>query len=273
VEASGGPARFTDEQRLAFGRAAELYDEIRPGYPKNVVDGLILTADLVDGDRVYEVGAGTGKGTIELARRGLAVLGIEPDPSMLRIARRHCMAFDRVSLIASDFEHFDQTAPRRALISFQAWHWTAPELRYQRAHRLLSPGGTLAAIWSFPDWQRCSLRQTLVAAYEGSAPGMGADFPMHPASEPTALAGDWQVETTAAGLFENPTVRLFRWCCRYSSTEYIRLLQTHQDHILLTADRRSRLLTTIYNAIEVGGGTIDLPLTSHLCTASRRDGA
>jgi SAM-dependent methyltransferase len=269
VNATGVTSGFSDEQRLAFGRAAELYDEMRPGYPTAVIDRLMSTAGLADGNLVYEVGAGTGKGTVELARRGLEVLAIEPDPDMVRVARGHCSPFPAVSLLETSYEQWKPTEPRSALISFQAWHWTRPELRYRIAHRAVSPGGTLAGIWSFPDWDRCPLRPRLTAAYQNAAPDMLPDFPMHPASDPTLLAGDWQNETTQAGLFDNPAIWQFEWSQHYSSADYRRLLQTHQDHMLLDTQQQSRLLAAIGGAIDIDGETIDLPLTSYLCTATR----
>ncbi len=39
-----------DEQRLAFGAVAELYDRARPSYPSAAVDGLIEYAGLDAGD-------------------------------------------------------------------------------------------------------------------------------------------------------------------------------------------------------------------------------
>lgn len=266
---AGGTTGFSDQQRLAFGRAAELYDEIRPGYPAAVIDALMATAELGTGDRVYEVGAGTGKGTVELAGRGLDVLALEPDPDMARVARRNCAPFPSVSLIETDFERWQPAEPRAALISFQAWHWTRPELRYRIAHRVVRPGGRLAAIWSFPDWERCPLRARLAAAYELAAPEMLADFPMHPASDPTTLAGAWEAETTWEGLFERPAIEEFEWSQQYSAADYVRLLRTHQDHMLLEADQRDRLLARIRELIETATGTIELPLTSYVCTAIR----
>jgi SAM-dependent methyltransferase len=242
---------------------------MRPGYPKVLVDALMSLAGLVSGDCVYEVGSGTGKGTVELAGRGLEVLAIEPDPDMARLCRRHCASFPSVSVIETDFERWESSGPRKALVSFQAFHWVDPQLRYRLAHRAIRAGGTLAGVWSFPAWQRCLLRSRLALAYESAAPNMAPDFPMHPSSGPAALAGEWQAETLSEGLFENPGTRTFEWSQAYSSAGYVQLLQTHQDHILLETGSRDHLLTVIRDVIVAAGGTIDVPLTSYLCTAAR----
>ena len=262
--------RATDEQRLAFGRVAELYDRARPSYPAAVVDELIELAGLRPGDRVLEVGAGTGKLTRLLAERGLAVLALEPSAAMADLARTNCRRYPLVEIEQVDFERWQPSLPPLPLVvSAQAWHWVTPELRYERAADALDPGGTLAAIWTLPDWEHTQLRDRLRGAYRLAAPDLEADFPMHPASEPTDLAGDWQTEIEASGGFAGPEVRKHPWTCSYSSAEYLELLQTHQDHILLAPAARERLLAAVAAAIDAAGGEIVLSFVTRLCLARR----
>jgi ubiquinone/menaquinone biosynthesis C-methylase UbiE len=66
-----------------------------------------LAAALVEwvtaGSRVLEVGVGTGRVTEILLERGARVVGCEPAPAMLDLARRRLAAFaDRLELVASD---------------------------------------------------------------------------------------------------------------------------------------------------------------------------
>jgi hypothetical protein len=153
------------------------------------------------------------------------------------------------------------------VISVQAWHWITPETRYVKAHETLRPGGTLAAIWSFPDWERCAARDTLSRAYRAAGVDLPADFPMHPDSEPTRLAGQWEAEIEASGRFTAPEIRPFPWCKRYGREDYLALLKTHQDHILLAAAERRRLLQSIGRAIDAGDGSLELPLVTSVCLA------
>lgn len=258
-----------DQQRLAFGQVAELYHRARPGLPAATVDAVIDAADLKPASRIFEVGAGTGKATVQLAARGLDVLAIEPSPEMARVARATCAQFDRVEIVEADFEAWRPRERRAALISVQAWHWIDPAIRYQRAHEALLAGGTLVAIWTFPDWRQCSLRGQLSHAYAEAVPQMVADFPMHPDSQPAALAGDWHAEIDGGGWFEGPRVRTFPWVQGYAAAAYTSLLQTHQDHILLAPRRRASLLDAITEVIDAHGGTFAMPFTTHVCTATR----
>ena len=260
--------RYDVEQRLAFGEVAALYHRARPPYPEESLAALMAAGPLSAGDHVIEVGSGTGKLTTLLAERGLRVTAVEPSEEMAAVAAQTCDADDQVRIVVSEFERFVAPAPAAAVISAQAWHWIDPAVRYRRAHAALIPGGLLAAIWTFPDWGRCALRDPLREVYAGVAPQLTTDFPMHPASAPEHLAGDWTAETRVDALFTSPAVHVHHWTQDYDGAAYARLLATHQDHILLTPAERTRLLDAVAAAVDVAGG-LTLPLSTSVCVARR----
>src|SRR5690349_16763087 len=109
------------ERRLAFGNVAELYDRARPSYPDTLVDDVVGFA--APCQRALDVGAGTGKATQLFTRRGVVVTAVEPSAEMAEIARRN---LPEVTIVPSDFEHFDGTgAPFDLIYSAQAWHWVS----------------------------------------------------------------------------------------------------------------------------------------------------
>lgn len=83
----------------------------------------------------------------------------------------------------STFEAWSSGERFHAVVSVQAWHWVDPAVRYGLAHRVLAPGGTPAAVWAFPDWERCAACEALSGAYRSVPVGLRADFPMHPDAE------------------------------------------------------------------------------------------
>ena len=260
---------YTAHQRLAFGRVAELYDRARPSYPPAAMDAVIAYRGLTPGTRIVEVGAGTGKATVALAQRGLGVLALEPSPDMAAVARANCAPYPAVDILETEFERWEPAEPMAGCVSVQAWHWIDPAVRYAKARQALAPGATLAAVWMLPDWDRCPLRPSLSAAYADAAPGLVADFPMHPDSEPTRLAGDWHGEIAASEGFTAPVVHTYAWRQSYTATAYPELLSTHQDHILLADDARARLMAAVTRTIEQAGGTLELPLITYVCLAAR----
>lgn len=255
--------------RLAFGRVAELYDRLRPGYPGAAIDHVLQRGGLAPGALVVEVGAGTGKATVALARRGLRVLALEPDPEMARVLECNCAAWPQVQVRLTEFERWEPDEPASAIVSANAWHWLDPRDRLPRAHHALAPGGLLAALWTLPVWDRCSLRASLSRIYEELAPELAPDFPMHPDSDPNRLAGDWIAENDECGLFVSAAQRELPWSAPFDACTYPGLLRTHQDHILVEPEVREPLLASI-SALVGGQGGLSLPLVTRICTAIRR---
>jgi SAM-dependent methyltransferase len=72
----------------SFGAAAAAYAEHRPGYADAAVGWALEPVRTRQPLRVLDLGAGTGKLTAALARLGLDVTAVEPDPAMLAELRR-----------------------------------------------------------------------------------------------------------------------------------------------------------------------------------------
>ena len=54
---------------------------------------------------------------------------------------------------------------------------------------------------------------------------------------------------------------------RYETEEYLRLLRTHSDHILLPPQQRDALLDAVAGVIDRHGGTLELEYVTLLCLA------
>ena len=73
---------------LGFGgEVAQLYRTYRRGYPPAVIDELVDRFGLTSADVAVDLGCGTGQLTLPLASRLRAVIGVDPEPDMLAIAR------------------------------------------------------------------------------------------------------------------------------------------------------------------------------------------
>ncbi len=261
------------EQRLVFGEVAELYDKARPTYPPALIDHLGALAG--PGGRALDVGCGTGKATVLLAERGLRGVGLEPDPDMAAVARRNLAPFPAWSVATGDFEEYGADGPAGAggtasaasgfdlLTSAQAWHWLDPQRRFHQAARLLRSGGWLALFWNRTADDSSAVRRDVDAVYAELFPGLSHHGALTSGRPP---AGSPPVE---AG-FDEPLWRVFPWVCRYTTSEWTDLAQTHSDHRMLAADQRQILLDRLIAVIDGHGGTYDHPYNCWLWTARRR---
>jgi 2-polyprenyl-3-methyl-5-hydroxy-6-metoxy-1,4-benzoquinol methylase len=97
------------EQRLqraqTFDEIADLYDQGRREPPSWLYDTVFSSSGL-DPVRAHilEIGCGTGKSTLPLARRGCNVVALEMGKNLARLARQHLAAFPKVQIVNERFE-------------------------------------------------------------------------------------------------------------------------------------------------------------------------
>jgi len=157
------------------GEVAEHYARYRRGYPPRVLDGLVDAFGLTSTDVAIDLGCGTGQLTLPLSERVGAVIGIDPEPDMLRLASEaaHQRSAHRISWMLG----FDTDlpalgallAPRSvaAVTVATAIHWMDHRALFANARSLLRDGGGIAIItngaplWlQDADWSR-ALRTVL----------------------------------------------------------------------------------------------------------------
>lgn len=103
------------------------------------------SADLIDmldpkpGERVLDLGCGTGHLTAQLAGRGAAVIGLDASPSMVAQARQN---FPRLKFVLADARQMKFDEPFDAVFSNAALHWMPEASRVIRSvAAALKPGG------------------------------------------------------------------------------------------------------------------------------------
>ncbi len=240
-----------DRERLrtTFDQAADLYHDARPDYPERLFDRLVELTSARPGGRVLEVGAGTGKATLALARRGLRVTALEPGPALAAHARANLAGFPDVDIVESTLEDLPaSTEPFNLVVAATSWHWVDPGRRYALAAQALRPGGHLA-FWSAthvfpPDGD--SFFDELQPVYDEIGSPHPPDAPARPA--PGELP-DESAEIEQSGLFTVVAVEHLDWTVDYDAEAYIRLLSTFSSHIAMSASQRDRLFGEIRRRI------------------------
>lgn len=251
-----------------FGDVADLYDRHRPTYPGELADDLLDLAGAGPGDRVLEVGAGTGKATELFAARGVAVTAVEPSPGMAAVLRGKFADHSRVTIVESDFERWDPAGATFPLLySAQAWHWIDPERRYALARRALPAGGLLAAFWNRPAWGGSPLRDALLEVYREVGPDLSTEGQMHPANPDPGRQEDWVAELAAVPQFTDPVTRIYRWTQDYTGADYAGMLGTLSEYRLLDAGARERILGAVRDTIDARGPTLHMPMATLVNTA------
>jgi trans-aconitate methyltransferase len=95
------------------------------------------------GERILDLGCGTGQLTAKIAEMGAEVLGIDADRGMIAEAKAN---YPTLQFMVADARNFQVDTPYAAIFSNAALHWIKPpELAIQCMYRALQPGGRFVA--------------------------------------------------------------------------------------------------------------------------------
>jgi SAM-dependent methyltransferase len=226
----------------SFGSVAEQYDRFRPSYPAALIEDLIA----LGAAQALDVGCGTGKAGRLLAARGMSVLGVEIDPEMAEVARRHGLDVE-----VSSFEDWDASGRRFDLVlAGQAWHWLDPAVAVPKAATVLRPGGTIAVFWNIGSIDE-PFETQLDGVYRFRAPQLLRAHEERKESEPPYVH-----DLDSSKLFEPAFVRDYEWQEAYSTEHWVQMVQTHSDHVTLDAKVRAAVIADVADVIDANGGQI-----------------
>jgi SAM-dependent methyltransferase len=236
----------------SFGSVAEQYDRYRPVYPDGLIDDLAALRPA----QVLDVGCGTGKAAAALVRRGLSVLGVEPDEKMAAVARGHGMPIE-----VAAFETWEDAGRQFDLLTCgAAWHWIDPALGIAKAARVLRRGRTLARFWNYevPDEPAASAFETVYGRLAPEATRYVPSPPSHWADPPGESDTFSAVET-----------RIYEWSRTLSADEWVGMVTTFSDHQRLGRVRLTALQLALGTAIETLGGVVHVRGGTYLRLARR----
>ena len=254
--------------RAGFGVDADAFQRTRPVCPAAMFDDLVRLAGLAPGDRVAEIGAGTGQATAPLAERGLAITAIELSEPLAALARRRLAAFPAVRVVTGSFEDWEPAdTVLDAVVAFSALHWIDPGDRYAKPARLLRPGGAMVVggcAWARPPddhpfWADVQEDYRAVG-YAGDPPPPPESIPA-PHLEPQA--GEFFEE--AASLLSPP------FHLTYSAGDYLAMLASQSGTRALGAARSAEFLDRVSRRLRsLGEPDLTATFVGFLTVARRR---
>lgn len=232
--------------RGGFDRHAALYDRARPTYPDALFADLADLTGIGPGSRVLEIGCGTGKASVPLARTGAELLAVELGPRLAEIASAHLAPFSAKVVVAD----FDRWSPGEAdfdvVFSATAFHWLDPATRYVRTADMLAPGGALATVRTthvaggtqeyFRQAQYCYRRfDPATTLDDGPVPADSIPF---------------DTDLGTEGRYSEPVFRRHEWTIEYTTAEYLDVLRTYSSTFGLSKPAGEGLLRCLGSLID-----------------------
>jgi SAM-dependent methyltransferase len=200
VTSNAGQAEYWEQRSTSWIEAEDFTGMVTGSFGRRAIDGLALEP----GERVLDVGCGTGPTTIELARRvmpGGAVLGVDIAPSMLEAARARAASegIDNAEFVVADAQAGDlgDGGFDAVFSQFGVMFFSDPGAAFANLRRFLREGGRIA----FACWQDVFVNEWMLVPGSAVVAVTGQLPPMPGPGEPGpfSLADPAHVEDLLAG--------------------------------------------------------------------------
>lgn len=251
--------------RLSFDRVTEIYDRVRPGYPKALIDAIFAALPAVP--RILEVGAGTGKATVSLLEAGGRVTAVELGPQLAAFLRRRFVDQPHLTVVNAGFEDGDFALRSfDAVVSATAYHWVEERAQIERPMALLRPGGVLGIL------DMIQVDSPVDGGYYDRVQPIYERFGSARSSWEPRSYGDVVPRIAerleASGRYESVEVHRERWDQTYTSAEYRDLLFTHSGTQMLPEPERTEMVDQLVAVIDdEHAGSLTRPLVATLTLA------
>lgn len=136
------------ESPRRFQNTVDAYRQYRLDYPQRLLDRLAALMNLKPGDAVLDLGCGPGNLALPLARMGMAVTAMDPEPQMLDAAQAAAQA-EGLSIDFQQRGSGDLTpadGPFRLVTIGRAFHWMDRAATLAMLDHIVTPDGGVALL-------------------------------------------------------------------------------------------------------------------------------
>ena len=245
------------ERKYSFNEIPELYESMRPLYPAAMMDDIQQVSQIPQLGRILEIGCGTGQATLPWAKKGYVMTCLDLGEQTIAFVKNKMAAYHKVQFIHADFEtwEFDDRS-FDLVIAGSAFHWINGEIGYPKLSRILKPTGYVALFWNMHYTLDNPLYHAIQEVYQAVNPELSKQRNREKLEIRIAKRVK---EFDDSGLFQPVQIRIYPWEQTYTADEYIRLLDTFSDHIIMDPGLKVPLYSGIKDVINEHGGVIVRP--------------
>lgn len=254
----------------SFDIFANNYDDVRPGYPKEMYEDIAKICKLRESSSVIEIGAGSGIATIELAKTGCKIVGIEPGSNLVAIAKEKTKGCPNVEIVEAMFEDYESSGKFDCLIALTSFHWISEQAKYKKAYDLLNQNGHFVIVWnSFFQSDGEATKEVNSLYHE-----MLSDI--YPKGNNDVNLGVFsklngrELEIVGSDMFYLYFSRKYVTVYNYDKETYPMLLNTFPKIIKVEKERREKFLKRVGEIVEKHG-TLSVPVLTTLLITKKKD--
>ena len=260
---------------MFFDKHASIYDTARPNYLDKVYDEIAEHISVAYRQNWLEVGAGSGLASKQIITRlePQQITLLEPGHNFCEMLRKEFGGLKGVSVVESDFEHFNSDEEFDAIIAATAWHWPDPKTKYQHAAELLKPQGSLVIFRNYYGLENDKPVSLISESNSGIIISEIDELYKKYGGTAVDEANDAQAnriearhrEVRESNLFEVISEETMTWYKLVDSTTYINLLRSFQDATYLGEAFFDEMKAIIDN----NGGMIEERIVTDLIIAQK----
>ncbi|MEK5057975.1 class I SAM-dependent methyltransferase [Paenibacillus shunpengii] len=242
------------ENKETFNYIVSEYERFRPAYPKEMFDDIADYSSLKQGQKILEIGCGTGQATGGFVDKGFTdITCVELGDQLAQFTAEKFKGYPSVKVLHTAFEDWNgEGSPFDLAISGTAFHFIEPDFGYRRVWELLKHNGSMAFFWTVHVPMYDDLHQEIRLHYRELAPHLDdAALPT-----PEEIIEDRRVITDKSGFFNNLRVKEYREIHTLTSSAYVSLLNTNSKHRQLPKSVKDELFHRIQESVDRAGGTI-----------------
>lgn len=254
----------------SFDIFANNYDDVRPGYPKEMYEDITKICKLGESSSVIEIGAGSGIATIELAKTGCRIVGIEPGSNLVAIAKEKTKGYPNVEIVEAMFEDYESSDKFDCLIALTSFHWISEQAKYNKAYDLLNRNGHFVIVWNSFFQSDGVATKEVNSLYHEILPDI------YPKQDNDVNLGVFsklngrELEIVGSDMFYLYFLRKYVTVYNYDKETYPMLLNTFPKIIKVEKERREKFLKRVGEIVEKHGA-LSVPVLTTLLITKKKD--
>lgn len=254
----------------SFDVFANNYNDVRPGYPKEMYEDIAKICNLEKTSNVIEIGAGSGIATVELAKNGCKIVGIEPGANLAAIAKKKTKDYSNVEIVQSMFEDFESSEKFDCLIALTSFHWLSEQAKYKKAYNLLNRNGHFVIVWNSFFQSTGDVTKEVNGLYPEILPDIYSKQNNNVNLKVFNKLKGRELEILGNDMFYLYFLRKYVTVYNYDKETYPMLLNTFPKIIKIEKKRRERFLKKVGEIVKKHG-KISVPVLTTLLITKKKD--
>lgn len=250
---------------MHFDKNAEFYNQVRPGYQKELYSIIEMEKQFNQDSLLLELGAGNGIASSEINEKWKSkLILIEPGKTFCDLLIDKFRCNRKIQIEQTTFEDYQIDEKFDGIFSATAFHWLDKRIKYKKAAELLKDDGLLVLYWNYYSIEEEFIEKAIENIYQKYW-----GIPTRKLTSAERINEkilQRRQEINESSYFEVVRHQIFTSNYHFNSEMYIKLLRTFPDHENLT----SEFFTEVAEVICKNQNQIKVKITTNLEVARKR---